>query len=431
MKTTKSILTLLLLLVFNISYANTTTDPATAAQYRKAIAMRNQGKVAESIPVFDEVIAKDPKMLYVYFERGFAKQQLGKLLDAIDDYTLDNSQNPNHSSYNLACAYSILGKKAEAIKFLKMAQSSLYNQPAYWLLEDTDLENIRKESDFLNLAGNDNESDYQKLINEGNQAFYQEINFTKAAEAFDKAVKLDPNNPIGYRARANSNLMGNKHETVLADLDKALSLNDITGAYYCNVLKGKIYQVKKDYSKACEMYDLAKSQNPQWAGELDVCYAHFMNGNKARAYEIAKEMADNNEKDIDMNTAAGIFANNMNEYDIAIVYSKKALQVIQAETNKDYIKESDAQGVIGDAYNYKKDYERATRWYRDAEHPKKPETAFKAGVAILNWLGTMPSNGADGATKADWKYRACHHLEVAKRDGYVDTMNTYQNFCGK
>ncbi len=431
MKTTKSILALLLLLVCQTIFANP-TDPANPAQYRKAIAMRNAGKIAESILIFNEVIAKDPKILYAFFERGFAQQQLGKLDLAIADYLKDNELNPNHSSYNMACAYSILGKKTEAVKYLKQAQSSIYNQAGSWLLEDTDLENIRKEPEFLKLAGADNDTPYQKLINEGNNAFYQEINFTKAAELFGKAVALDPKNPLGYRARANSNLMANKHETVLADLDKALSLNDISGAYYCHVLKGKIYQVNKNYSKACEMYDLAMNMNPQWGGELDVCYAHFMNGNKEKSYSIAKELSDNNEKDTDMMTATALFGNNVGQYDTAIAYAKKALSIIQAETNKDYMKQSQAQSAIGDAYNFQKNYERATYWYREATHPKIPESNFKAGVATLNWIGTtMPENGAEGATKKDWKYRACSQLSAAKRDGHVDKMNTYENFCGK
>ena len=431
MKTTKSILAFLLLTVCQINFANP-IDTANAAQYRKAIAMRNAGKIAESIIIFDEVITKDPQMLYVFFERGIAKYQLGKLDLAVADYLKDNESNPNHSSYNLACAYSLLDKKLEAIKYLKLNQSSPYIQPAYWLLEDPDLENIRKEPEFLKMAGNQNETAYQKLINEGNNAFYQEINFTKAAELFGKAVELDPKNPLGYRARANSNLMGNKHETVLADLDKALSLNDVSGAYYCCFLKGKIYQINKNYAKACEMYDLASSQNPQWLGDQDVCYAHFMNGNKKRSYEIAKELSDNNERDTDLMTATGLFANSIAKYDTAIEYAKKALTIIQAETNKDYIKQSQAQSVIGDAFSEQKNYEKATYWYREATHPKIPESNFKAGVATLNWIGTtMPDSGANGATKKDWKYRACSQLEAAKRDGYEDKMRTYENFCGK
>ncbi len=428
MKTTKTILVALLLFC-NLIFAN--FDPTTAQEYRKVIAMRNTGQAAESIALFDQVIAKDPKMLYVFFERGLAQHQLGKFDLAIADYLKDNELNPNHSSYNLACAYSISGKKLEAVKYLKLAQASIYNQTAKWLNEDTDLENIRKDPEFIKLADESKESAYQKLINEGNNAFYQEINFPKAAELFGKAIALDLKNPLAYRARANSNLMANKHETVLADLDKALSLNDISGAYYCNVLKAKIYQVNKNYAKACEMYDLAMSMNPQWAGEFDACYAHFMNGNKEKAYQMAKELSSLNEKDTELLTATAIFANNVGKYDEAIDLGKKALKIIQAETNIDYNKQSAAQSAIGDAYNNQKNYQKSAWWYREAVIYKNAESEFKAGVAVLNWIGIMPDSGADGATKKDWKYRTCSHLEAAKRDGYVDKMNTYENFCGK
>lgn len=53
-------------------------------------------------------------------------------------------------AYNLACGYSLLGDKARAVSYLQQALTAGYRD-YYHVLEDTDLDNIRKDKGFLAL----------------------------------------------------------------------------------------------------------------------------------------------------------------------------------------------------------------------------------------------------------------------------------------
>lgn len=57
------------------------------------------------------------------------------------------------STYNVACGYALIGKKAEAIDWLEMAIRAGYKNWKH-IGEDSDLDSLRKERRFIRLLGN-------------------------------------------------------------------------------------------------------------------------------------------------------------------------------------------------------------------------------------------------------------------------------------
>ena len=82
-------------------------------------------------------------------KKGKKKERL--LRQAIDKFTLIENVFPEQAYYNIACAYSLLGEKENAIvwleKFLNINKKKLKDN----ILSDDDFNNIKKSDDFINL----------------------------------------------------------------------------------------------------------------------------------------------------------------------------------------------------------------------------------------------------------------------------------------
>lgn len=102
----------ILFLIFNLACINVYAQMDEACKlYNRSNALVHAKKYAEAVAEYDKGIALNPKMQYVYGQRGNTYHQLKKFDKAIEDYKKDEIAYPAHSSYNMACALSILGKK--------------------------------------------------------------------------------------------------------------------------------------------------------------------------------------------------------------------------------------------------------------------------------------------------------------------------------
>jgi len=70
----------------------------------------------------------------------------------------------------------------------------------------------------------------------------------QAIEDYDKAIQLNPNNPVIYNDRGDSHLALNNHENALADYTKAIALNPNYDSAYIN--RSKCHLKNKNYTKA-------------------------------------------------------------------------------------------------------------------------------------------------------------------------------------
>ncbi|MBI5636994.1 MAG: tetratricopeptide repeat protein [Nitrospinae bacterium] len=64
---------------------------------KKADAMCNAGQFEDSLPVYTQAIALDPKLVEAYFKRGKALYRLGADLSAIEDFSKVIELNPDSS----------------------------------------------------------------------------------------------------------------------------------------------------------------------------------------------------------------------------------------------------------------------------------------------------------------------------------------------
>lgn len=112
---------------------------------------------AKALEDFNRVIELGETGWEVYFHRGLAYHGLERYDDAIKDYQRTLKIDPrsagnNVSYYNIACAYSLQGKKTEAIRYLQRAVEKGFDQFKH-MEEDSDLESLHGDPRFEEIVG--------------------------------------------------------------------------------------------------------------------------------------------------------------------------------------------------------------------------------------------------------------------------------------
>ncbi|ADG13331.1 TPR repeat-containing protein [Methanocaldococcus infernus ME] len=117
--------------------------------------------------------------------------------------------------------------------------------------------------------------------------YYNEGRYEKAIECFDKAIKLDPNNPAAWYYKADSLYKLERYEKAIECFDKAIKLdpNNPAAWYY---KADSLYKLER-YEKAIECFDKAIKLDPNnpaaWYYKADSLY-------KLERYEKAIECFD-------------------------------------------------------------------------------------------------------------------------------------------
>ena len=281
---------LIAILFLSCSFANAQMDKAYQL-YNKGNALFSAKKYKEAVLEFDKAIALNPKIKYIYAQRGISYHQLKDFDKAIADYKKDEAVYPAHSSYNMACALSILGKKEEAFKWLEISQKSEFRQLQKTVETDADFENIKKDARFAKIVKIDYRTEYEKIIAEGDAFYYDTKDYKAAVAIFEKAINKEPKNPIGYRARGNSYMSLNEVDKANKDFDKAIELKD-KNAWFSYLCKAEMLS-KVDKKLSFENYQKVYELNPEWEGNFDVAFTYFTNGKKEEAISICKQIGEN------------------------------------------------------------------------------------------------------------------------------------------
>ncbi|MBN2358919.1 MAG: tetratricopeptide repeat protein [Deltaproteobacteria bacterium] len=128
---------------------------AIAERMNLGFRLLQDGQAEESRRAFLSVLKADPSRVEAYNGVGVTFWRRGRYDDALAWYKKALDVDPDFGDvyYNIACIYSLLGKKALAMRYLKIALLNDYlkNNTASELLDDDDLANIREEPEFKEL----------------------------------------------------------------------------------------------------------------------------------------------------------------------------------------------------------------------------------------------------------------------------------------
>lgn len=137
---------LLLFLILSISSFCQNANP----KIQEADSLIKNKEYQKAEELYQEVIKSEPgNNLAIYKLAGLYYSEK-KYTEAIENY-LKLAPNKNPAVlYNLACTYSLINNKSEALKYLQEAVDNGFSQ-ALLLKTDTDLENVREEKEFAEI----------------------------------------------------------------------------------------------------------------------------------------------------------------------------------------------------------------------------------------------------------------------------------------
>lgn len=128
------------------------TESLTAVELR-ADALRELGRFDDSLPLFEQVLAKEPASLNAAIGKAWCLKRLSRLEGAIDALRSSAIHHPREAliQYNLACYFALFSDKDRCLSHLGIALR-LNSFFAELIDEEPDFDAIRSDEDFVNLV---------------------------------------------------------------------------------------------------------------------------------------------------------------------------------------------------------------------------------------------------------------------------------------
>ncbi len=381
--------------------------------YNKAYAQLLYENNAEAVILFSQAITEKPDLADAYSNRGLAYHKLGQFDNAIKDYIKDNSFKKDRSSYNLACAYSIQGKKDEAFRFLEQNQKSAYKQVSSTLENEKDFENLKTDPRWKTLLSTDFFTPYDKAMMEVNEKFGAK-DYEGSILACNKAIGLDKKDKRAYVSKAYLLSILGKYEEAVAEYDKLLQIdpNDFEG--YAG--KANVYYSQKKYSQALPLYEMATAKNPTYLPLYETGMSKYSLGKKEEGVSDLKKYCEIYPKDDLTIYSCGRLLYDMQRDDEAKVYAEKAI-VLNQSTPEYYM-------LRGYLNQVKKSYDAAISDYSQAialNGNSKGEAYYKRGICKAERYAAS-KNPAD---KKDF----CADMELAEAQGITEAAQYLRELC--
>lgn len=250
---------------------NIKTNHSENAFYNRALAYYEIGKNLEAIEDFTIVLDIDPKDHEAWNNRALAYYEIGEINKAIFDAKKSISLEPTYASAYTTLGVSYQAKKnnLEAIKYynlgLELEESALlyYNRGLVY----EDLKQYQKaESDYSQAINLEEDADYYWARA---NLFYKNDNFKLSIEDYNKALRIQDSIPSLYYNRGLSFYSDFQDQKAIEDFTIAYQLdsNDIDSKWYlalCN------YQLE-NYEKALDFYNKVEKQDAeyQYLNQLD------------------------------------------------------------------------------------------------------------------------------------------------------------------
>ena len=186
--------------------------------FNKGFALNNLGKYEEAIEAFDKVIDMDPSNSYAWNNKGYALNNLGRYEDGLQAFAkaLEMDHNNIDAWNNKAWALNNLERYEDA---LLASEKALEIDPNNFLASGN------KIIALLGLSINNIESDspdawFSKGFELNNMGKYQE-----AIEAFDRVVDMDPSNTAAWNNKGYALINLGRYEDGLQACEKALEID--------------------------------------------------------------------------------------------------------------------------------------------------------------------------------------------------------------
>jgi tetratricopeptide (TPR) repeat protein/streptogramin lyase len=195
----------------------------------KGLSLSNLSKYNEAIQCYDAALEIDPMDSKVWYYKGSALSQLSKYNEAIKCYTEAIKINPEYNDP--------LRDKGLLEKFAKVVVEE--KEPAPLPRADISL-----------------------ILDEGSQ-YFENGDYDNAIKSFDKAMSLNPKNPIPYNHKGDVLFKLKKYEEAIKSYDAALEINP----KYLDVLKDKALSLDNlgKHQEAINCFDAALEINPKIA----------------------------------------------------------------------------------------------------------------------------------------------------------------------
>ena len=320
-------------------------------------------------------------------------EEIGAIERNAQEYFLQKNYNEAIGEYNKAIA-----KYKNEINDKR--HSSLYIDLGNVYFQKRDYE---KAIEYYQKAFKIDPQNPNSYIEMGN-AFLSQNKYDEAVRSYRKAIDIDLNNPGLYDALGNVLLSQNKYDEAVKSYQTAIDIDPKNTNAYIGIGNARAHQ--RNYSEAVKNYKLAINNSPVFT---DIYYRIGDALSNMGGTDNEKDALDNYQKAINSDPSnanayigLGSMYTKLEQYPEAIEVYKKALKIKLQDTDADQANNANAYIGLGYAYTKTKPerYPEAIEAYKealniklknpDADKAKNANAYYGLGNALLgNLLGKM------------------------------------------
>jgi tetratricopeptide (TPR) repeat protein len=314
----------LLLIPSIVFFAFSTMAQDAYHYFNKGVGQMAYENYADAIQFFSKAIEIKSDYANALANRGVCFHRLKQYEKALTDYQKTESITKGLSSYNMACAYSLLGKTDEAFQWLTLCQKSEYKQSKAYLEADTDFENIRSDKRWKIIIETDWYTPYEKAMQEV-MVKWNAGDMPGAIEQLTKAISLDPSKVNTYRDRGFVYAKQQNWVKANADFDKMIQLDSKSWEAYAQ--KAAAMDKQRNYAEALPLYQKAMDLNPEYKPYPDLAMVKFALGQKKEAISDLKNNIEFYPKDDFSIYFCGLISYQLQEDANALAYANQAIKL--------------------------------------------------------------------------------------------------------
>jgi tetratricopeptide (TPR) repeat protein len=193
-------------------------------------ALREQGKHAEALPLFDRASQLDPNSYSAWFNVAYTLDDLGHYEQALVAYDRAISLNRNDATVWINKGFSLqdgLGRSQEALAAYEQALGLDPKDVLAWNGKGNALYSLKRYDEAMaayEQATTLDPSDVSNWTGKGNALNYLQRN-TEALSAFEQALTLDPRNVNAWNGKGNALWGLKRYEDGLAAYKQAIALD--------------------------------------------------------------------------------------------------------------------------------------------------------------------------------------------------------------
>ena len=247
------------------NFSSSVSSSSNSSAWREqGLTLYQLGNYSGAITAFDQALLLDSKDGLVWYMRGVALRLLGHHEAALNSFDESIKIKPNGYAYGLKGIILFEFKKyAEALESYDKALQHRLDDPIVWSLRGDVLLQFRNSVEAA--------TSYRKslLYDPNNVQTWKKLGYTSinffpidaqvAINAFDNALRFDPNDSSVWLAKARSFSWLTQYSQALDCCNRSLLINSTDPeAWY---QKGRMLQYLKDYGEAINCYKEALKHN--------------------------------------------------------------------------------------------------------------------------------------------------------------------------